>query len=96
MANQLQSRTFLVTREPFTDFFIIHEPTPDGTVHTHELDVDETFEWFKARGAALTADEKTALEKALDHVWNFYKGAIEIVDYREPLVKNPALEPKII
>jgi hypothetical protein len=84
------SVTIFITREPFTDFFTLHVPKPDKTVHTEELDVDDTMEWFRARGG-----DPTKVEKGLDHVWNFYKGAIEIEDYKEPPVKDPALAPKI-
>jgi hypothetical protein len=35
------------------------------------------------------------LEKALDHVWNFYKGAFEITNYREPPVQNTPIRPRI-
>lgn len=95
MNNQpvLQTLTFFVTREPFTDFFKIHlvdlaTGRPNG--QSEELDVDETFEWFKARGANVPL-----LEKALDHVWNFYKGAVQIENYKEPPIKNPAIEPNL-
>lgn len=88
-----RSFTFVVTRMPFSDFFTIHlvDPhtgKPNG--QTEELDVDETYEWFRVRGA----DMKT-LEKALDHTWNFYRAAFEITDYRDPPIKNPLLHPRI-
>lgn len=85
-----KSLTVLVKREPFIDFFTLHIPKADGSVHTEELDPDETVEWFRERGA-----DMILVEKALDHVWNFYKGAIEIERYREPPVKEPLLQPKI-
>ena len=88
-APQVVPVTILVTREPFTDFFILHVPRGDA-VHTEELDVDDTLEWFRAHGA-----DMIAVDKALDHCWNFYKCAIEIENYREPPVKDPALAPKI-
>ena len=89
----LTSLTFLVTRVAFSDFFTIHlvdlhTGKPNG--QTEELDVDETYEWFRVRGAKLPL-----LEKSLDHVWNFYKGAITIDNYKEPPVKNAAIKPKI-
>lgn len=61
---------------------------PNG--QTEELDVDETYEWFRVRGA-----DMNLLEKALDHVWNFYKGAFEITKYKEPPIKNAAIRPRI-
>lgn len=93
MSEPLKSLTFLVTREPFSDYFMIHlvDPftgRPNG--QTEELDVDETYDWFRTRGA-----DMILLEKALDHVWNFQKGAFEISNYREPPVKNAAIRPKI-
>jgi len=89
----LKSLTFVVTRTPFSDFFMIHlvDPytgRPNG--QTEELDVDETHNWFRQRGA-----DMTLLEKALDHVWNFYKGAFEISKYKEPPIKNAAIRPRI-
>lgn len=93
MSSNPKSLTFLVTRVPFSDFFTIHlvDPNtgkPNG--QTEELDVDETVEWFRQRGA-----NTILLEKALDHVWNFYKGAFEITDYKEPPIQNAAIRPKI-
>ncbi len=89
----LKSLIFVVTRVPFSDFFMIHlvDPytgRPNG--QTEELDVDETHEWFRQHGA-----DMNLLEKALDHVWNFYKGAFEITGYKEPPVKNAAIRPRI-
>jgi len=90
-----KSFTFFVTRTPWTDFFTIYlidlkTGKPNG--QSEELDVDETVEWFKSRGA--NAD---LLEKALDHIWNFAKGAVEIdaASYKEPPVRNAALRPNI-
>jgi hypothetical protein len=89
----LKSLTFLVTREAFSDFFVIHLVDPfTGRINgqTEELDVDETLAWFKARGA-----DMVLLDKALDHVYNFYKGAFEISNYKEPPIKNAAIRPRI-
>jgi hypothetical protein len=91
----LKSLTFFVTREPFTDFFIIHlVDTKTGKLHnppqTLELSPEETVEWFKARGA-----DSILLEKSLDHVWNFYRGAFEISNYKEPKVLNPGITPML-
>ena len=93
MSEPLKSLTFLVTRPAFSDYFTIHlvDPMtgkPNG--QTEELDIDETLEWFRVRGA-----DMLVLEKALDHVWNFYKGAFEISSYKEPPVKNAAIRPRI-
>jgi hypothetical protein len=86
-----RSLTVFITREPWTDFFILHVPDGKGGWHPQEeLDVDDTYEWFLQRGA-----NKIRLEKALDHIWNFNKGAFEIENYREPPVRNPRLTPKI-
>ena len=41
-----------------------------------ELDTEETYAWFKERGA-----DMDAVDKALTHIWNFLKGGI--------LIKNP-------
>jgi hypothetical protein len=91
----LKSLTYLVTREPFTDFFIIHLVDPKTGKHynphqTQELSLEETVDWFRARGA-----DPILLEKSLDHVWNFYRGAFEISNYREPKVLNPGITPQL-
>lgn len=91
MADAIKSLTVFITREPFTDFFILHIPDGKGGWHPQEeLDVDDTVEWFRARGANMEA-----LDKALDHVWNFNKGAFEIEHFHEPPVANPRLTPNI-
>jgi hypothetical protein len=93
MSTSAKSLTFIVTRVAFSDFFTIHlvDPVtgrPNG--QTEELDVDDTVEWFRVRGA-----DMILLDKALDHVWNFYKGAFEITSYKEPPIKNATIRPKI-
>lgn len=90
MSVPTRSLTVLVTREPFVDCFVLHVPKPDGSVHTEELDPDETSAWFREHGANMILTEK-----ALDHIWNFYRGSIEIENYKEPPVRDPALQPKI-
>ncbi len=91
MAEPQKSLTVFITREPFTDFFILHIPDGKGGWHPQEeLDVEDTVEWFRARGANMEA-----LDKALDHVWNFNKGAFEIEHFHEPPVANPRLTPNI-
>jgi len=57
--SEVQSVTIFITREPFVDFFILHIPKPDGTVHTEELEPDETVEWFRQRGGDMVLVEKT-------------------------------------
>ena len=85
-----KSLTVYITRIPFDENFTLHVPKADGSTYTEELDTDETVEWFKVRGADLIA-----VDKVLTHVWNFYKGAVEIVNYKVPAVKDPRLEPRI-
>lgn len=93
-SNPPKSLIVFVTREPGTDFFIIHVPDGKGGWHPQEeLDVEATYEWFRLRGADMTIGGPT--EKALDHVWNFYKGSFEITNFREPPVKNPRMQPRI-
>lgn len=84
------SITIYITREHGVEFFMLHIPKADGSMHTEELDPDDTSEWFRARGA-----DMVLTEKALDHCWNFYKCAIEIINYKEPPVLNPAMQPNI-
>jgi hypothetical protein len=89
----LKSLTFLVTREPFSDYFLIHlaDPftgLPNGM--TEELDTEEAMQWFKARGAYMPL-----VDKAMDHCWNFARVAIEITNYKEPPVRNASIRPRI-
>jgi hypothetical protein len=86
----LKSLTVLITREAFTDFFILTVPKAGGQVYTEELEVDDAVEWFRLRGA-----DPILVEKALDHCWNFYRASVEIVNYREPPVRDPLLAPKL-
>jgi hypothetical protein len=49
------------------DFINISVESGDGFGSTEELEPDELREWFKERGANMDV-----VEKAMDHVWNFY------------------------
>jgi hypothetical protein len=84
------SKAFYVTRAQFTDFFVIHTPTPEDPNATEELDVDETHEWFRVRGA-----DMPSVERGLDHIWNFAKGLITIANYKEPPVKDASIQPRL-
>jgi hypothetical protein len=75
-----------IFREMFADFF---ELTLDNG-HTEELEPDDTREWFRLRGASMDA-----VEKALDHAWNFRKAEFYIQTPREPLVNRPQYAPKL-
>jgi len=46
---------------------------------TEELDPEETRTWFKVRGANMDA-----IEKVLDHVWNFQRAEVDIQNPKEP------------
>ncbi len=76
----------LVTREPFCDWFIIK--LPNG--YTEELEAEETQRWFKDHGA-----NPIAIERFLDHVWNFRRGEVEIQCYKEPKTANPKTDPNL-
>lgn len=64
-----------ILREQFSQFFLI--VADNG--FTDEFDLDETKAWFKTRGANMDA-----VEKALDHAWNFMRAEVEIENPKEP------------
>ena len=76
----------LITREPFSDFFVI---TLDNG-HSEELEVEDTRLWFKQRGA-----DMDKMEKVLDHVWNFYRAEAIVDNPREPSVPKLAYSPRL-
>ncbi len=77
----------VVTREPFSDYFVL--TLPDGK--TEELEVEETRAWFKAHGA-VNIDN---LESGLDFCWNFGSDIIWIENFKQPVFKYPAFEPQV-
>ncbi len=81
-----QAVAILVTKEPFCDWFTL--TMPNG--FTEELDAEQATQWFKERGANMPA-----IEKFLDHVWNFYKGVVEIQNFKEPKSLDPKTSPNI-
>ena len=64
----------LITREPFSDFFVI---TLDNG-QSEELEVEDCKKWFKDRGANMDA-----VDKAMDHCWNFYRSEVNINNFKE-------------
>jgi pyrroloquinoline quinone (PQQ) biosynthesis protein C len=64
-----------VTRERYSDFYQLK--TEDG--HVEELEIDDVLKWFDERGA-----DMYAVQKAMDYVWNFLAGTIEIKNPKEP------------
>jgi len=81
-----QPTTILITREPFGDWFTL--TLPNG--HTEELEPDPCRQWFKERGAKMDA-----VEKVLDHVWNFQRANINIANFREPVEVRLPHSPKL-
>jgi len=65
----------VITREPFGDFFALHEDNG----HTEELEPEECRAWFKERGANMDK-----LEQALDQCWNFQRAEVVIKNPKEP------------
>jgi hypothetical protein len=77
----------IIKHEIFSDFFTL--VLPNG--HTEEVEPDEAREWFKLRGAKMDA-----VEKALDHAWNFKRAEFYIQEPKEPTVSGrPAWAPKL-
>lgn len=65
----------LITREPFMDFFKL---TLDNG-HWEELEVEDAMAWFQEHNANMDA-----VEKALDHCWNFRRSEVNINSFRLP------------
>lgn len=76
----------VVTREPWSDFFLL--TLPNG--HTEELETDPCKTWFKERGANMDA-----VDKALDHCWNFSYVEIVINNAHEPKTVRRPFEPEL-
>jgi hypothetical protein len=76
----------IITHEIFADYFTLI--LDNG--RTEELDPDECRAWFKDRGA-----NEDAVEKALDHAWNFKRSEFYIRTPKEPSVSKPAYAPKL-
>jgi len=81
-----ESLHVLITREPFIDFFVV---TLDNG-HTEELEPEECRAWFKERGANMDK-----IEKALDHVWNFYRVEVNINNPKEPPMSSVPHAPRL-
>ncbi len=75
-----------ITREPFSDFFVIR--LDNG--HTEELEVEDTRQWFKDRGANMDK-----VEKVLDQVWNFQRAEVFFDTYKEPSLPSIPHAPKL-
>jgi hypothetical protein len=77
----------IIKHEIFSDFFTLVQ----SNGHTEELEPDEAREWFKIRGAKMDA-----VEKALDHAWNFKRAEFYIQTPKEPSIAGrPAWAPKL-
>ncbi len=76
----------IILRPQFIEYFTI---VLDNH-YSEELEPDECRAWFKERGANMDA-----IEKALDHAWNFARVEVYIKNYREPLVNRLAHAPRI-
>lgn len=76
----------VIKHEIFSDFFMLI--LDNG--HSEELEPEDARAWFKARGA-----KTDAVEKALDHAWNFKLAEFYIAEPKEPLVSRVAYAPKL-
>lgn len=83
---QGQPATIKIEREPWSDYFTI--TSPNG--HSEELEVEETREWFRTRGANMDK-----LETVLDHVWNFRRAEVTIKNFRAPQEPSTPHAPRI-
>lgn len=76
----------VIRREMFSDFFQVYL----SDKHTEELHYEEVREWFKLRGA-----DMDALEKALDHAWNFQESEFVILRPLTPIGDRLRHTPKL-
>ena len=76
----------LLTREPWSDYFVI---TLDNG-HTEELEVEECKQWFRERGANMDA-----MDRVFDHVWNFYRAEPVIKNPKEPSMPKVSHAPRL-
>lgn len=76
----------IIQREMWSEYFVL--TLPNG--QTEELDVEQTRDWFKQRGANMDA-----MEKVLDHCWNFGRSEALIVNPKEPHVVRLPHSPNI-
>jgi len=88
LATPLQNNNLhiIIQREMWSDFFVL---TLDSG-HTEELEVEQTREWFRVRGANMDK-----MEKVLDHCWNFGRAEAEIENPKEPPVTRLPYSPDI-
>jgi hypothetical protein len=76
----------IIKHEIFTDYFTLVQ----SNGYTEELEPEEVREWFKVRGAKMDA-----VEKALDHAWNFKRAEFYISNPKEPVVSRSSYDPKL-
>ena len=76
----------LITRPMWGEFFTL--ALDNG--QTEELDPEETRTWFKVRGANMDA-----IEKVLDHVWNFQRAEVDIQNPKEPPMTRLPYAPEL-
>lgn len=82
--------TVRLTREPFSPFIVIINEADQSS---EELEVEEARQWFKDRGANMDV-----VDKAMDHVWNFYGRRpirVTISRPKAPVISNPRIDPKV-
>ena len=75
-----------ITREPFSDYFVLILDSGDS----EELEVEDTRDWFRQRGANMDA-----IEKALDQTWNFYRSEVIISKPKNPPEMNHPYAPQV-
>lgn len=76
----------VILHEIYSDFFKIIQDNN----YSDELEPEDARKWFQERGANMDA-----VEKALDHAWNFRRAEFYIQNPKTPVVNRPAHAPKI-
>ena len=76
----------VITRQQFNDYITLR--LDNG--YTYELDPEEARAWFKTRNA-----DMDAVERGLDHAWNFSYAEIRMHNFREPVLDKRTAEPDI-
>jgi hypothetical protein len=86
MSEPLPPLHVAITREPFSDYFVL--TLDDGQVE--ELSAEDTHKWFDERGANMYE-----VGKMLDHVWNFGSADVTISKPIKPKVRQHSTAPEL-
>lgn len=86
ISHPLEKVHVVILREPWMEYFTLVLDNGDS----EELEVEDTRQWFRERGANMDA-----VEKALDQAWNFYRSEVNINKPKLPPQPKLPHAPKI-